>query len=220
MDTGMQGMISRKGFLSFFFLLCSLLLPMTVRGGDVDSEISRIQKAYENLKDLRGTFVQKSTMKDLKRTDTFKGHFFIKRPMMLKWSYRGENEQEVFIRNNEILIYQKRENQAFRGRFDRETYGQAPIALLSGFGEIREEFSVSMKNGRLILKPKKPMGGIISIELLTSDKHFPIQSFTVIDSQNNTIDMVFSDIQTNTGIDEKIFTPSLPKGVAILDYSL
>jgi outer membrane lipoprotein carrier protein len=205
--------------LCFFVLVISFLLPGTVEAETVDDEITKIQKAYENLRDIKGSFVQKSYIKDLKRTDTFKGEFFIKRPMMMKWIYSGENAQEVFIRGDEILIYQKKENQAFRGRFDRETYGQAPIALLGGFGRIREEFSASMKNNKIVLKPKKPMGGIVSIELQTSDKEFPIQSFTVIDSLANKIDMVLSDMKTNTGIEEKYFTPSLPKDVTLFEHS-
>ncbi|MDQ7787749.1 MAG: outer membrane lipoprotein carrier protein LolA [Thermodesulfovibrionales bacterium] len=219
MHTVMPGEIFRKSGLCFFLVLFSFLLPVTVQGVTVDDEITRIQQAYENLQDIKGNFVQKSYIKDLKRTDTFKGQFFIKRPMMLKWCYRGENEQEVFIKNDEIIIYQKKEKQAFKGNFNRETYGQAPIALLSGFGRIREEFSASMKNGKLILKPKKAMGGIVSIELQTSGKGFPIQSFTVIDLLNNRLDMVLSDIQINTGLKESFFSPALPKGVTILEHS-
>lgn len=219
MNIVMPKKIFHTSSLYFLLVVFFFLLPVTVRGEGIDDEITRIQQAYANLQDIKGSFVQKSYIKDLKRTDTFKGEFYIKRPMMLKWCYRGENAQEVFIRNDEIIIYQKKEKQAFKGSFDRETYGQAPIALLSGFGKIREEFSASMKNGKLILIPKKPMGGIVSIELQTSGKGFPIQSFTVIDSLNNRIDMVFSDIEINTGLEESFFTPSLPKGVTILEHS-
>jgi outer membrane lipoprotein carrier protein len=205
--------------LCFFLILISFLLPGIVQGETVDDEIVKIQKAYENLQDLQGSFVQKSYIKDLKRTDTFKGEFFIKRPMMMKWIYKGDNAQEVFIRGDEILIYQKKEKQAFKGRFDRETYGQAPIALLGGFGRIREEFSASMKNKKIVLKPKKPMGGIVSIELQTSDNEFPIQSFTIIDSLSNKIDMVLSNMKINTGMEEKYFIPSLPKDVTLFEHS-
>ncbi|MEW6586031.1 MAG: outer membrane lipoprotein carrier protein LolA [Nitrospirota bacterium] len=198
----------------FIFLLCS-----TVTGGTADDEILRIQEAYENLQDISGGFVQKSYIKDLKRTDTFKGQFFIKR-LMMRWSYTGENAQEVFIRNEEIIIYQKKEKQAFKGKFDRETYGQAPIALLGGFGKIREEFSSSMKNGKILLKPKKPMGGIVSIEIEPSDGEFPIKSFTIIDSLSNRIDMILSGVKINTGLEDSFFKPSVPKDVTVLEHGI
>ena len=206
----------------FFFLLFTvywLLFSVSFSAASAEEEVLKIQKAYEKIKDISGNFVQKSYIKDLKRTDTFKGQFFIKRPMKMKWSYKGENSQEVLITNEEITIYQKKEKQAFKGRFDRETYGQAPIALLSGFGKIQEEFNVSEKNGKLILKPQKPMGGILTIEIEPSEGEFPIKSFTINDSLSNRIEMALKDIKVNTGLEDKFFELSLPKGVNIFEHT-
>lgn len=210
-----------------FFLIFSLLLlivycllsTVSIAASSVEEDIAKIQKAYENIKDIKGSFVQKGYIKDLKRTDTFKGQFFIKRPLQMKWAYKGENAQEVFINNNEIVIYQKKEKQAFRGKFDRDTYGQAPIALLSGFGKIQEEFSVLSKNGSLLLKPKKPMGGILSIEIEPSQGEFPIRSFNINDSHSNRIEIILNDIKINTGLEDKFFRPSIPKDVTIYEYN-
>ena len=202
--------------LMLYFCFCVVCwFPQSVSAASVDVEIIRIQKAYENIKDIRGSFIQKSFMKDLKKTETFKGQFFIKRPIKMKWSYEGNNAQDVLINKDEITIYQKKEKQAFQGKFDRDTYGQAPIALLSGFGNIQEEFAVSDKKGKLFLKPKKPMGGVLSIEIELSDGEFPIKSFTVIDSYANRIEMDLTDVKINTGLEDAFFDPALPKGVTI-----
>ena len=204
----------------FLLFAVSCLLPAaSSSAATADDEVARIQKAYENIRDISGSFIQKSYIKDLKRTDTFKGQFFIKRPMKMKWSYKGGDDQEVLINNDEILIYQKKEKQAFRGKFERETYGQAPIALLGGFGKITEEFTVSEKNGRLILKPKKPMGGIVSIEIEPAEGDFPIKSFTINDSLSNRIEMTLKDVKTNTGLKDALFERSLPKGINVFEHS-
>jgi outer membrane lipoprotein carrier protein len=195
----------------------TLFLCTPASAAAVDEEIAIIQKAYENIKDIGGGFVQKSYIKDLKKTETFKGDFFIKRPMKMKWSYKGNNPQEVLINNDFITIYQKKEKQAFRGKFDRDTYGQAPIALLSGFGKIQEEFAVSDLKGKLVLKPKKPMGEIISIVIETSEGEFPIKSFTILDSFSNRIEMVLNDVRINTGLEDTFFELTLPKGVTVLE---
>jgi len=195
------------------------LLIVSFASASAEEEMAKIQKAYENIKDISGNFVQKSHIKDLKRTDTFQGQFIIKRPMKMKWTYKGENPQEVFINNETINIYQKKEKQAFKGKFDRETYGQAPISLLSGFGKIQEEFTVSEKNGKLILKPKLPMGGILSVEIEPAESEFPIKSFTVYDSYSNKIEMTLKDIKINTGFEDKVFELSLPKGVTVFQQN-
>jgi outer membrane lipoprotein carrier protein len=204
-----------------FFLCVGCLTPYSVSIADtVDDEVSRIQKAYEGIRDLSGSFVQKSYIKDLKRTDTFKGKFFIKRPMKLKWVYQGKNAQEVFIKDDTITVYQKQEKQVFKGKFDRETYGQAPIALLSGFGDIQKEFSVSGTDGKLLLKPKKPMGGITSIEIRISQEGFPIQSFLVNDTYSNRIEMTLKEIVVNKGLEDALFEISLPEDVSVYEHNL
>jgi outer membrane lipoprotein-sorting protein len=204
-------------FFTFFILYSSLAAASFA--ASVDEQIARIQNSYDKFKDIKGSFVQKSHIKDLKRIDTYSGEFFIKRPLKMKWEYKGEVAQEVFINKDEIIIYQKKERQAFRGKFDRNTYGQSPIALLSGFGKIQEEFSVTEKNGGLLLKPKKPMGALVSVELKPSEGEFPISSFIITDSYSNRIEITLKDVKVNTGVRDELFAPSLPKDIKIYELS-
>lgn len=224
--TGGQSAMKRLMFNVLLWCLLSIgvwtlcCFSQSAIAASVDVEILKIQKAYENIKDIRGSFVQKSVIKDLKKTETFKGSFYIKRPLKMKWSYEGDNAQDVLINNDEITIYQKKEKQAFQGTFDRGTYGQAPIALLGGFGKIQDEFTVTDKQGKLLLKPKKPMGAILSIEMELSDGAFPIRSFTVIDSYSNRITMDLLDVKVNTGLEDAFFNPVLPKDVTIFRQNM
>jgi outer membrane lipoprotein carrier protein len=205
------------GLLSFLF--CVFPLARTSYALSASEKVDGIQKAYENIKDISGSFTQKSYLKDLKRTDTYNGQLFIKKPQKMKVIYKGENPAEIFISNDSVVIYQKKEKQAYKSAFDSNTYGQTPIVLLSGLGKMQEEFSVTEKNGRLFLKPKKPMGKILSLEVETSDGEFPIKSLTIHDSASNTITIALKDIKINTGIDDKVFEPSLPKGTAIVEHN-
>lgn len=200
-------------FLSSLF--CSLSFA-----GTADDQVARIQKAYEGIKDIRGDFVQKSYIKDLKKVYTYKGQFFIKPPKM-KWEFKGDKPQIVYITGEEVFVYQKKEKQAFRTKFDRTTYGRAPIALLGGFGDINKEFDVSSREGRLVLKPKKPMGAIAEIELTISDGEFPIEALTIRDTASNKIDITLKDVRINTGLGDKIFsfTPP-PKALQFFNSNL
>lgn len=138
-------------FFCLFILFLALinsgsLHPLTALASTVDDKVSRVQEAYKNIKDIRGDFVQKSYIKDLKRTDTFKGQFFIKPPKM-KWEYKGDKPHIVYITEKDIIIYQKKERQAFRAKLDSAAYGQVPMALLGGLGSIKEEFEVLRETG-------------------------------------------------------------------------
>jgi outer membrane lipoprotein carrier protein len=215
--------MAREVYRGFFLtLFCFALLcagASGTRGGDI--AVEKIQRAYENIKDIKGEFVQKSHIKDLKRTDTFKGTFVIKMPSQMRWQYYDEKKRhftEVLITHDELLIYQKEERQVFKGKFDSESYGQAPIALLTGFAHIDREFTVAEKNGKLLLKPRKGMGSVVSIEITPSDGEFPIDSLTIIDRRSNSISITLKDVRINSGVKEAAFSFSPPQGVNVYEY--
>ena len=184
---------------------------------DRDENIAKIQKAYEGVKDLRGSFFQKSVIKDLNKIETYKGDFFIKPPLKMKWAYKGKTAQDLIINNDTVLIIKKAENQAYKSKFDKATYGQTPVALLSGFGNIKEEFNISGKGDTLILMPKKPMGNVTSIKITLSDAEFPIRSFVIVDSYSNEINIELKDVKINTGVKDSLFDLTLPKDVHVFE---
>jgi outer membrane lipoprotein carrier protein len=202
-----------------FICAAFLALPALSISAGVDDNIEKVQKAYENIKDMKGSFTQKNTIKDLKQTDTYKGEFFIRQPLRMKWVYTGKAAQDIFIGNNIVTIYKKGDKQAYKGKFDKETYGQTPVALLSGFGNIRQEFNISGKGNSLLLTPKKPLGNITSISIALADDDFPIKSFTIQDGGSNVIEIALKDVKINTGLKDSLFEFSLPKGVNVYEYN-
>jgi len=211
------GSIKKIFPLLIIALLVTSFMPGYSLASDADDNIARVQKAYEGVKDLRGSFSQKSVIKDLNKTETYKGEFFIKPPMRMKWMYKGKTAQDLIINDNTVLILKKAENQAYKSRFDKSTYGQTPVALLSGFGNITEEFAVSGKGNVIILKPRKPIGNVVSIRMTLNDEGFPISSFVITDSRSNTIDIELRDVRTNTGLKDSLFDLSTPKGFEVFE---
>ena len=199
--------------------IAGLALPALSISAGIDDNIEKIQKAYEKIKDMKGAFTQKNTIKDLNQTDTYKGEFFIRQPLRMKWVYTGKAAQDIFIGNNTVMIYKKGDKQAYKGKFDKETYGQTPVALLSGFGNIRQEFTISGRGNSLLLTPKKTLGNITSISITLSDDDFPIKSFTIQDGASNVIEIALKDVKINTGLKDSLFEFSLPKGVNVFDYN-
>lgn len=203
--------------LAFFLIALLAGFVQDVHGSD--SAIEKIQKAYENIKELKGSFIQKSTIRDLKRTDTFRGTFIMKVPSKMRWQYSDAKQStEVIIKNDELMIYQKNEKQLLKSRFDRQSYGQAPIALLGGFGNVDKEFEVSEKDGKVVLKPRNPMGSVVFIEVLPSDGEFPISSLSIIDKRSNRIEITLKNVTVNPGIKDSAFDFTVPQGVSVFDY--
>ncbi len=203
--------------LIFFVIMLSAVFPSPVRGGEVDDAVSRIQKAYEGITDMKGSFVQKNIITDLNKSDTYTGEFFVKRPLKMKWAYTGKAAQDLLINNDTVLIYKKGDNQAYRSAFTKEAYGQTPVVLLTGMGNLREEFMVTGKKQVLQLKPRKAMAGIVSITVFLSETGFPIKGFTIQDGRSNTVDIRLNNITINPGLNDSLFDLNLPNGVNVYE---
>ena len=123
----------------------------------------------------------------------------------------------LIINNDIALIYKKGDRQAYRSKFSRERYGQTPVVLLTGMGNLTDEFAVTGSGNILVLKPKKPMPGVLSITLKLSDADFPIKGFTILDGRSNTVEIELKDIVINPGLKDSFFDLTLPKGVNVYD---
>jgi len=193
------------------------VFPSPSRGEEADETVSRIQKAYEGITDMKGGFVQKNIIKDLNKADTYAGEFFVKRPLKMKWAYKGKAAQDMIINNDTVLIYKKGDSQAYRAAFTKDAYGQTPVVLLTGMGNLREEFIVTGKKNILQLKPRKAMAGIVSITVFISETGFPIQGFTIQDGRSNTVEIRLNNITINSGLKDSLFDLNLPKGVNVYE---
>ncbi len=197
-------------------LICifSLVIPLKAEESTI---LQRIESAYKDISDIKGRFRQKSFIKDLQKKETYSGEFFIKIPHNFRWSYKAPHHQEVIISGKTIIIYQKKEKQAIKGVFDPSRYGEAPIALLGGLGDLSRNFNIQEEKSRLILTPKGRMGNIKTIEVYPDDGEFPVRSLKIRDKVDNTIEIFLEDVRINSGLSEDLFRFSPPKDVQIIE---
>jgi outer membrane lipoprotein carrier protein len=192
-----------------------LLLPaQCIAGGLAD----RVQAAYKDVRDMKGEFTQKSFIKDLDKTQHFKGDFAIKFPSKMRYRYKSGSQDEVVISGSEIIIYQKVQKQALKGKFNSATYGAAPVALLSGLGNINRDFFETENGNSLFLKPKQPAGAVKSIEVEVSEAPFPVKGFKINDVYGNTVEITLKDVRLNTGVTDKSLEFTPPKGVNVYEF--
>ncbi|MBI5025595.1 MAG: outer membrane lipoprotein chaperone LolA [Nitrospirae bacterium] len=209
--------IAKATSFTLFFISHLLFFTSSFAFGD---NVERIQKEYEGIQDLQGRFIQRSYIKDLERTEKYEGRFFIKRPLKMRWEYSRPRDEEVVISDTDIWIYKKMQKQAIKGKFSSDTYGQAPIALLSGFGDLKKDFDTTrIKEGVFELNPKGKMGLIKKIILEVNNEGFPIKSFKLIDVYGNTVDVTVKDVRINQGFKDSYFIFKAPPGVEVYELN-
>lgn len=208
--------IQRLVFFWISLILC-IIPPHLFAIDEPQTLVDRIENAYKNISDLKGRFKQVSYLKDLEKMESYEGEFFIKIPSMFKWSYKGKSPQDVIISGDILIIYQKKERQVLKGKFFPSRYGQAPIALLGGFGNIKRDFEIREEKDMLILKPKAQIGNVKSIEIYSGDGEFPIKRLKITDSAMNFIEIKLEDVVINSGLQDKLFEFVPPAGVRVIE---
>lgn len=183
-----------------------------------DSAITKLNNAYKNINDASGTFIQTSYIKDLDKTQKFKGKFFIKADK-IRWQYEGEFPQIIYLNKKTLIVYDKIRKQAIQSNFSEEKYGQLPLALLSRMANIDKDFEIIEKSeNSLILIPKTKMGNIKRIELIIYEGDFPIKSLNITDNASNTVKIDFYAVRININLKDSIFKFVPKKDDTVLKY--
>lgn len=183
-----------------------------------DTALSKLNKAYKNINDASGSFIQTSYIKDLDKTQKFKGRFFIKGDK-IRWQYEGEFPQVIFLNRETLIVYDRKRKQAIQSIFSEEKYGQLPIALLSRMADFEKDFEITEKSeNTLILIPKTKMGNIKKIEITIQDEDFPIKFLKFIDTSANTVRIDFYSVTINKNLKDSLFQFIPKKDDTVLKY--
>lgn len=207
-------------FTLVFIIFSFLFTPLVCYGKeDVPALVDRIQQQYNAVQNLKGKFIQKSYISDLEEKREFKGKFLIKMPSRMRWIYKSPRDEEVIINDNVIWIYKKAEKQVIKTTFNVDTYGQAPIALLAGLGNLNQDFQITLfKNNILKLKPIKPMGVIKTILLHLCENKFPVETLTLIDVYDNEVSIHLKEVRINQKLENHDFDFIPPKDTELYEF--
>ncbi|RJQ46759.1 MAG: outer membrane lipoprotein carrier protein LolA [Nitrospiraceae bacterium] len=212
----------KKIFLFLLFLLFTIncsLIP-SVYAATVEEIVKDIQSRLSDINDIKGTFTQTSYLKDLEKTETYSGTFYIKKPSGIMWEYNTPRDEKVIINGTDTWIYRESQKQAIRTKLSKESYSQVPIALLNSLGNLSVEFNIMLEaHDVLNLRPKQKMGFMQEIILKTVPENFPIKTLKVLDTYGNLITIEIRDIKTNLGLKDSLFTFTPPQGVEVYDMS-
>jgi outer membrane lipoprotein carrier protein len=205
-------------FLILFVFI--FLLAASVHAAPVDDLVSDLQKKLSEIHDLKGAFSQTSYLKDLGKTETYSGAFYIKKPSGVMWEYKTPRDEKVIITGKDTWIYKKSQKQAIKTKFSKEAYNQVPIALLNGLENLRDDFEVSLlAQNTLGLKPKHSIGFVQGIILKVGSMNFPVEQLTIFDTYGNVITIELSHLKINSGLDDSLFTFTPPQGVEVFDMN-
>jgi outer membrane lipoprotein carrier protein len=204
-------------------LLLALALPVTAQTPTLDDVIRGVEGAYGKMTDLRGEFTQSALNKSLNQTIDAKGVVYLKKGGKLRWEYVEPTRQEIVSDGKTIWIHTPQLNQVNTGAAPEALSGPAG-SFLSGLGKLRQHFNVRFLNpaqpkdadGNVVLDltPKQPLPTLARLVLSLDANSYDVRKAVVYDQFENTVTMTFTKVAVNTGLPDKLFVFTAPKGSA------
>ena len=197
-------------------LLLFLLVPSAVHADDLAQDIARVQQAYSSYDDLAAGFTQTTRVKLLDKTIERRGTLQLKRGGKLRIAYADPKEKR-YISNGKILWTDVPGDPGSLQSFDLDdrAVSKEALSFLHCFGNLRKEFRVTRSQAfnavpkdfaALHLVPRSKRPAFRSLDALFNAKGELVQ-LVINNLSGNVSDYTFTDISTNTGLPEQLFTP-------------
>ncbi|HXU90855.1 MAG TPA: outer membrane lipoprotein carrier protein LolA [Methylomirabilota bacterium] len=203
--------------------LLAFAVPAAAQNPALDDVIRGVEGAYGKMNDLRAEFNQSALNKSLNQTIDAKGVVYLKKGGKLRWEYTEPSKQEIVSDGKTIWIHTPQLNQVNTGPAPEALSGPAG-SFLSGLGKLRQHFNVRFLNpaqprdgdGNIVLDltPKQPLPTMSRLILSLDPKTWDARKAVVYDQFENTVTMTFTKLAVNTGLPDKLFVFTAPKGTA------
>jgi outer membrane lipoprotein-sorting protein len=203
--------------------LLVLAVPVAAQNPTLDDVIRGVESAYGKMNDLKAEFNQSALNKSLNQTIDAKGVVYLKKGGKLRWEYTEPSKQEIVSDGKTIWIHTPQLNQVNTGPAPEALSGPAG-SFLSGLGKLRQHFNVRFLNpaqpkdgdGNIVLDltPKQPLPTMSRLILSLDPKTWEARKAVVYDQFENTVTMTFTKLAVNTGLPDKLFVFTPPKGTA------
>ena len=198
-------------------LMAGLLLMGSVSVQAADGQ-ALIQHFLKGLTTLKADFRQ--TLEEPEKGDVYysTGTFYLKRPGQLRWEYNPPNDQLIVADGSNIWLYD-RELEQVSHRGQKDALEGTPAQLLSATGPLDQHFKIESQGEEdglqwVELLPKDKDAQFNKVRLaLKDDKLVRMEMY---DNFGQTTRFVFSDMQRNPHLDDKLFKFKPPPAVDVI----
>ncbi len=196
---------------------------------DVKDVVKKLQARYEQTRDLKADFKQSTKIEGFATPITSRGRMYIKKPGRLRWDYLDPAVEEIYVNENEVMMYVPEHKQVLVGKLTQMAASQAPLQLLQGVAKLEEQFALEPTAGG-----KRGEGGVPLVTLLPKDtepdsvrtvarivlevqpKTFFIKTLSIHEISGNVSTFEFNNLKPNTGLKNALFDFETPAGVEVV----
>jgi outer membrane lipoprotein carrier protein len=212
------------------------VLPIPQAGAtdrSLEETIRKIESSHEAIRDFQAEFQQVTRFEGFETIVSSKGQFYFKKPGRLRWEYLEPNRNEIWVDQDRIWIYTPELKQVIITPFSEFSDSQIPLHLLVEVAYLDRDFEIkwtdfrngddasdSIDRSKLTLRPKRHKASLDKIEIEVDPEQFFISRIDLFESNGNQSSFTFNRIKTNTGLNDKLFTFIVPKGIEVIESPL
>lgn len=212
----------QKGFFSIArwctFLAFVVCASVPSYAADADAGRQRVESFLRGLEGLQAQFQQVLTDRSGRAIDEASGVLAIKRPNRFRWDYREPYQQVIVADGSRIWLYDTDLEQVTVRKLD-DTLSATPAMLLSGEGNLEENFTVTGVNNEggvqwVEMEPKRGDTDFKSVRL--GFEGDTLKHMQLADKLGQTTRLTFTNVERNPLLDPSRFTFRVPPGVDVI----
>jgi len=187
-----------------------------------DEAARGIQRHYDQVKDFTADFTHTYQGGVLKKTISERGTVQIKKPGRMRWEYTAPERKTFVSDGRKIYSYIPADRQVVVADMPKEDEATTAVLFLAGKGDLTRDFSVSYSDGGsgglwlLRLEPRRKQRDYDWLILGVDPGTMQIRRLVAADQQGGTSTFDFSNYRENTGLTDKIFAFTIPRGVDVI----
>jgi outer membrane lipoprotein carrier protein len=202
-------------------LLLTMVAQVTLAASDPAAGQQKVESFLQSLQSLQAQFKQTLTDRNGLTVEEATGTLAIRRPDRFRWDYREPNEQVIVADGSRIWLYDADLEQVTVRKLD-DTLSATPAMLLSGQGNLQENFSVTQTSQEggvfwVRMQPKRDDTDFKWVRLGFDGNS--LRFMQLADKLGQTTNLEFSQLERNPALDPSRFTFTVPPGADVIGDS-
>ncbi len=200
--------------------------PPRPREAEAAEVLHRLDERLQQIRSLRGRFVQTFTSSGLGIPQSEEGTFAISRPDLIRWEYLKPERKTAVSDGRNTWLHMPEQRVVYRGSVAEWRQGGA-FSVLAG-GRLEEAFvaleasaeGVS-RTGDVLLRlvPRAPREEYEELQIEFDPRSLMVHRMTAVDGMGNRITMILDRVELDPELPESLFTFIPPPGTQVIDQS-
>lgn len=182
-----------------------------------------LQRRYDGIKDFSASFTQNYEGAVLRRKTKESGTVQVKKPGKMRWDYTTP-EKKLFISDGQTMfMHFPADRQVMTNPVPQQDEATSAVLFLMGKGDITRDFTVTFADDRsddavyrLRLDPRVRQADYDWLQLTIDRNSLQFRELSWGDAQGGRNTIAFSNFKENTGLADKIFQFSIPRGTEVI----